>query len=168
MKVLGELSIWIAVFDYSSWRFDLEMPAAFFTLPSEGRILRENVLGRNEILSEVIVPKPADGTVSTYIKFRERESYDFALVSVAAVLRMDGGKLTSASIVLGGVAPIPWRAAGAEALLKGSAGGKEVVQQAAAASIEGAAPLSENGFKLPLTRNLVWKALTALGAGGAR
>ena len=150
-------------------RGERRMPLeTFFTLPSEGSILRENVLGRNEILSEVIVPKPADGTVSTYIKFRERESYDFALVSVAAVLRIDGGKLASASIVLGGVAPIPWRAAGAEALLKGSAAGKEVVQKAAAASIEGAAPLSENGFKLPLTRNLVWKALTALGAGGAR
>ena len=89
----------------------------FFTLPSEGSILRENVLGKNEVLSELIVPKPADGTVSTYLKFRERESYDFALVAVACTLRIDGSKLASASLVLGGVAPIPWRATRAEVLL---------------------------------------------------
>lgn len=140
----------------------------FFTLPSEGSILRENVLGRNEVLQEILVPKPAAGTVSTYIKFRERESYDFALVAVAAVLQIEGGKVASASVVLGGVAPIPWRAGSTERLLASSDVGVEVVRTAAAAAIEGAAPLSENGFKLPLTRNLVWKALTALGAGGAR
>lgn len=140
----------------------------FFTLPSEGSILRENVLGRNEVLKEVIVPKPASGTVSTYLKFRERESYDFALVAVAAVLRIAEGKVASASVVLGGVAPIPWRAASTEGLLTGASVAEETVRRAAKASIEGAAPLSENGFKLPLTRNLVWKALTALGAGGAR
>lgn len=140
----------------------------FFTLPSEGSILRENVLGRNEILREVIVPPASAGTVSTYLKFKERESMDFALVAVAAVLHLEGGKLSAASVVLGGVAPIPWRATKSEALLLGAAVGNEVVQRAAVASIDGAAPLSENAFKLPLTRNLVWKALTALGAGGAR
>jgi len=140
----------------------------FFTLPSEGSILRENVLARNEILREVVVPKPADGVVSTYLKFRERESYDFALVSVAAVLDMDGSQIRSASIVLGAVAPIPWRASAAEKLLANAKVGMEPVRAAAAASIEGAAPLGENGFKLPLTRNLVWKALVALGAGGAQ
>lgn len=140
----------------------------FFTLPSEGSILRENVLARNEVLRELIVPPPAAGSVSTYIKFRERESYDFALVSVAAVLRVDGGKVAASSIVLGGVAPIPWRATSTESRLTGAAVGNELVQESAEAAIEGAAALSENGFKLPLTRNLVWKALMALGAGGSR
>ena len=140
----------------------------FFTLPSEGSILRENVLKRNEVLREILVPKPEDGSVSHYLKFRERESFDFALVSVAAVVTVSGGKLTSASIVLGGVAPIPWRATASENLLAGASTGDAVVRKAADASTEGAVPLLENGYKLPLTRNLVWKTLTALGVGGAQ
>ena len=141
----------------------------FFTLPSEGSILRENVLGRNEILREVLVPKPADGSVTTYLKFRERESYDFALVSVAAVLASSTGTAFSrrrscwaASRRFRGARRRP------RGLLLGATVGAETVQRASAAAIEGAAPLSENGFKLPLTRNLVWKALMALGAGGPR
>lgn len=140
----------------------------FFTLPSEGSILRENVLGRDEILREVVVPPPADGTVSTYLKFRERESYDFALVSVAAAFRVVDGRVQSPSIVLGGVAPIPWRATACEGLLTDAPLEDAAVRRAAEAATEGAAPLSENAFKIPLTRNLVWKALTALGAGGDR
>lgn len=140
----------------------------FFTLPSEGSILRENVLGRDELLVEVHVPAPEPNTVSTYVKFRERESYDFAMGAVAAALRIDGGTIASASVVLGAVAPIPWRATVAEGLLAGSAVGEDVVRRAAEASVEGAAPLSENAYKVPLTRNLVRRALNRLGAGGAK
>src|SRR6185295_13966651 len=81
----------------------------FFTLPSEGNIRRENVLKNDEIITEIFVPASSMAARSTYLKFKERESLDFAMSSVAVALQMSGKTVRDARIVLGGVAPIPWR-----------------------------------------------------------
>jgi len=137
----------------------------FFTLPSEGAILRENVLGPDEILTRVRIPPPqGDGWRSTYLKFRERGSYDFALASVALALRIEGGRIAEAHLVLGGVAPIPWRCEAAEKLLVGRAIDAATCAAAGEKALEGAQPMEYNGYKVPLAKGLITKALQKLAA----
>jgi xanthine dehydrogenase YagS FAD-binding subunit len=137
----------------------------FFTLPSEGRIRRENVLENDEIVVEVVVPAAAAAMRSTYVKFKERESFDFALSSVAAAVDFgSGGTVRSARIVLGGVAPVPWRASKAEAYLAGKKLTTETMNAAADLALDGARPLAKNEYKVPLTQALVRRALAKVGA----
>ncbi len=131
----------------------------FFTLPSE-RLLPENVLQPNEMITAVEIP--ASECKSTYIKFRERDSYDWAISAVAAVLELDGKRCKKASIVLGGVAPKPWRAEKAEEALNGKMIDEAVAQQAAEAAVDGAVALAENEYKIPLTKTLVMRAILKL------
>jgi xanthine dehydrogenase YagS FAD-binding subunit len=131
----------------------------FFTLPSEGSVLRENVLGPGEILESVAVPAPGNGLRSTYLKFKERGSYDFALASVALALWIEGASIRSARIVLGGVAPIPWRCTAAEKLLEGRSLDTAAFAPVAEAAVKGAEPLGQNGYKVPLVKGLVVRAL---------
>src|SRR5258705_4949708 len=92
----------------------------FFTLPSEGNIRRENVLKNDELITQIQVPASSFAANSTYLKFKERESLDFALSSVAAAVELGGDKtVRQARIVLGGVAPITWRASKAATFLSG-------------------------------------------------
>ena len=135
----------------------------FFTLPSEGSVLQENVLADDEVLSRVDVPAPPSGARGTYLKFKERGSFDFALASVAVLLAIESGKISRARVVLGGVAPIPWRAPGAEAALVGHAMDEATYRAAAEAALQGAAPLAQNAYKVPLAKGLVIRALQALG-----
>src|SRR5258705_1423132 len=94
----------------------------FFTLPSEGNIRRENVLKNDGIITEIQVPASPLTEKSTYLKFKERESLDFAMASVAAAVQFDSGnKVKGVMLVLGGVAPIPWRVPAAERYLAGEA-----------------------------------------------
>lgn len=134
----------------------------FYTLPGAGDIERENVLRGDEILTHVHVPAPERGMASTYLKFRERGSFDFALSSVALCLWRDGARVTRARIALGGVAPVPWRAAEAERALAGQPFAAAAFEAAAAASVAGAEALDHNGYKIPLTKGLVVRALQAL------
>jgi len=136
----------------------------FFTLPSEGKIRRENVLRNEEIITEVVVPASPFAARSTYLKFKERDSLDFALASVAAAVELAPNKtVRQARIVLGGVAPIPWRVPKAEAFLAGKALGPDVLSEAARLALEGAEPLGKNGYKIPLTQALVRRALAKAG-----
>jgi xanthine dehydrogenase YagS FAD-binding subunit len=135
---------------------------SFFTLPSEGSVLQENVLQEDEVLARVDVPAPASGTRGTYLKFKERGSFDFALASVAVSLVLEGGKVARARLVLGGVAPIPWRAPDAEAVLVGKALDDAAFRAAAEAAVKGAEPLSMNAYKVPLAKGLVVRALQSL------
>ena len=136
----------------------------FFTLPSEGSVLRENVLEPGEILERVSVPAPAPGMRSTYLKFKERGSYDFALASVALALWIEDGKIRRARLVLGGVAPIPWRCTAAEKLLEGRALDAAAFEAAASESVKGAEPLGQNGYKVPLVKGLVVRAMQHLAS----
>ncbi len=133
----------------------------FFELPIDN-LRGENVLQANEIITHISIPEPAVGTRSTFLKFREKQSMDFAISSVAAVLQMQGNRVKSADIVLGGVAPIPWRAKDAEAELQGKALSSETIEKAATAAVAGATPMAHNSYKIQLTQNLVRRALQQL------
>ena len=133
----------------------------FFTLPSEGNIRRENVLKSDEIITEIHVPASPVAARSTYLKFKERESLDFALASAAVAVRMAGNKtVREARIVLGGVAPIPWRVPAAEKFLVGKRLTPEVLSEAGKLALAEATPLEKNAYKVPLTQTLVRRALT--------
>jgi len=135
----------------------------FFTLPAEGSIRRENILKNDEIVTEIFVPQSGFSAHSTYLKFKERESLDFAISSVAAAVQMAGNTVKEARIVLGGVAPIPWRAPDAEKYLVGKALTKETMTEAGKLALNGARPLDKNAYKVPLTQTLVRRALAKVG-----
>jgi xanthine dehydrogenase YagS FAD-binding subunit len=136
----------------------------FFTLPSEGSIRRENVLRNDEIITEISVPASTFAAHSTYLKFKERESLDFALSAVAAAVELAPDKtVRQARIVLGGVAPTPWRVPKAEDFLKGKTLSADVTVEAARLALEGAEPLEKNAYKIPLTQTLVRRALAKAG-----
>ena len=129
----------------------------FFTLPADNPF-RENVLEPNEIVVEVTVPQAKPNTKSFYLKAREKGAPDFALASVAGVFEMDGKTCKTASIVLGGVAPAPWRSKEAEAALTGKMIDESVSMQAGADAVKDAQPLNDNAYKVTLTQNLISRA----------
>jgi xanthine dehydrogenase YagS FAD-binding subunit len=135
----------------------------FFILPTQNP-LRENVLQPNEIVTAVSVPVPAAGTKSTYVKFMEKDSFDWAVSAVAASLTVVNGVCRDARIVLGGVAPIPWRSKEAEAVLKGKKITAELAARAAQAALAKARPLERNAYKVPLTKTLVRRAIMEISA----
>jgi xanthine dehydrogenase YagS FAD-binding subunit len=136
----------------------------FFTLPSEGSIRRENVLKNDEIITEINVPASAFAAHSTYLKFKERDSLDFALSAVAAAVELNADKtVKQARIVLGGVAPIPWRVAHAESFLAGKRLDQATLAETARLALDGAKPLAQNAYKVPLTQTLVRRALAKVG-----
>ncbi|MBI5433641.1 MAG: xanthine dehydrogenase family protein subunit M [Planctomycetes bacterium] len=134
----------------------------FYTLPAEADVTRETVLAPDEILTHVRVPaKP--GWSSTYVKFKERGSYDFALASVAVAVRAAGSPRTiqDARLVLGGVAPKPWNVPkAAEALL--GIDGVKTWTAAGNRAVAGAEPLAHNAYKVPLVKGLILQAMEAL------
>jgi len=137
----------------------------FFTLPSEGNIRRENVLKNEEIISEIFVPASPLATKSTYLKFKERDSLDFALAAAAVALRLGSNQtVKDARIVLGGVAPIPWRVPKAEQFVIGKNLKADVVAEAAKLALADAQPLEKNAYKVPLAQTLVRRALLKAGA----
>ncbi|HEY0727814.1 MAG TPA: xanthine dehydrogenase family protein subunit M [Pyrinomonadaceae bacterium] len=136
----------------------------FFTLPSEGNIRRENVLENDDIITEVFVPASALAARSTYLKFKERESLDFALASVAAAVQLGSNRtVRDVRMVLGGVAPIPWRVPAAEKFLAGKELKPDVLAEAAKIALADAKPLEKNEYKVPLTQTLVRRALAKAG-----
>ena len=136
----------------------------FFTLPADGNIRRENVLQNEEIITEIQVPASPLAAHSTYLKFKERESLDFALASVAAAVQLQKDKtVKEARIVLGGVAPIPWRVPKAESFLVGKTLTRDVLEEAGRLSLADAKPLEKNAYKVPLTQTLVRRALAKAG-----
>jgi len=145
-----------------------EVPAAeFFVLPRRDAA-RENVLGNNEVLAEVVTPAPRSGMRSMYHKVLDREAWTHAVVSAAIVLEIDQEVCRAARIVLGGVAPIPWRTPEAERLLVGQRITPELAAKAAEAALAGAEPLGKNAYKVPLTKTVVRRTILALATNPAR
>lgn len=136
----------------------------FFALPDKDPT-RENLLEPGEILLAVRLPA-LEGWRSTYLEARERAAFDWPLVSVAAAIRVEGGSIVAARIVLGQVAPVPWRSAAAEGALIGRPAGNEAGRAAGLAATRGAEPMSRNGYKVELVETLVRRAIVSL-AGGA-
>ena len=135
----------------------------FFTLP-EMNIRRENILRPNEIVTELTIPKPEANSRGMYLKVRERESIDFALVSLAAQMTVVNGTCERASLVLGGVAPVPWRAVAAEQYLRGRRITEARAESAAEAAVEDAKPMPNNSYKVEIAKNLVKQAVLALAS----
>jgi xanthine dehydrogenase YagS FAD-binding subunit len=134
---------------------------AFFAPPEEGR-RRETTESPDELVLAVELP-PQGGLRSTYLKAMDRKVWAFALVGAAVALRQGaGGAIEHARVVLSGVAPTPWRCAAAEEALLGQAPSEELFARAAEAALAGARPLDQNGYKLPLAKALVRRALAAL------
>jgi len=123
---------------------------------------RDTNLEHGELITAVELPA-SRFTKSTYLKIRDRASYAFALVSVAAALDMQGSTVRAARIALGGVAHKPWRAMQAEALLAGSALDTGLLPKAAAAAVEGAKPYRDNAFKVELARRAIVRAVQTAG-----
>lgn len=122
----------------------------------------ETVLREYELVTSVDLPLPADNRRSVYLKVMERQTWGFALVSVAASIVLESGTVTDTQLVLGGVANTPWRVIAAEQAVRGRPLDTEIAAQAAALVIEGARPLRDNGYKVPLAANLVRRALESL------
>ncbi len=140
------------------------VPAAeFFTLPRVD-YKRENVLAPDELLVAVHLPSAGARARSTYHKVFDREAWTHAVVSAAVVLEMDQQVCRRASIVLGGVAPIPWRLSSVEAMLIGQRITPALAAKAGQAAVEGARPLAKNGYKVPLTKTVVKRTLLSLAA----
>jgi xanthine dehydrogenase YagS FAD-binding subunit len=136
----------------------------FFALPSVDAT-RENVLQAGEIVVEVVVPPPVAPTVSAYLEVREKQSFDWPLVSVAAVLEIDprSKKVNQARVVLGAVAPIPWRSREAEQALAGAVLDRARAASAADAALKDARPLPHNAYKVAIARVLVRRAVLRAG-----
>ncbi|MFN4218109.1 MAG: FAD binding domain-containing protein [Candidatus Bipolaricaulia bacterium] len=132
-----------------------------YTKPTESR-RQMTVLGPGELIVEVRVPTPKNGARGIYLKTMERQSWSFALVSVAAQLCFDGERIADARLVLGGVAAIPWRAKDSEKILTGQRFSDELAERAAEAAVAGAQPLRGNAYKVPLAQGLVKRALEIL------
>ena len=139
---------------------DLDVES-FFTMPDQV-VERENVLHPNDIVTEITVPAPAAGAKSLYLKLREKQSFDFALASVAIAGRVDGGKWTDVRVVLGGVAPKPWRSKAAEDALNGKRIEDATARAAGEAAVKAAKPMRDNAYKVQLARVAVARAAMSL------
>ncbi|MBA2596217.1 MAG: FAD binding domain-containing protein [Chloroflexia bacterium] len=141
-----------------------ELPlAAFFAPPTDER-RQETVIGNDELIVSIQIPAAAPGTRSTYLKAMNRKVWAFALAGVAAAIHMDGNRIAQARLALGGVAPVPWRAESAEQVLTGAEPSPEIIARAAESALASAEPLAHNGYKIPLAKALVRRALTRLTA----
>jgi len=137
--------------------------AEFFVQPATN-VTKENILEPGEIVTDIVLPRPADGLRSSYRKVRARGSWDFALAGVALALRFQGDRVRDGRIVLSGAAPIPWRSTGAEEVVAGQAMTPASAARAARAAMSGAQPLMKNGYKIPLFKGLIEEELLAIGA----
>jgi len=136
----------------------------FFTLPKADPT-RENVLKPGEVLTQILLPAPPQGARSLYLEVREKQSFDWPLVSVAVVIAIDNaGVVRAAHVVMGAVAPIPWRLPEAEKAIVGSRLDAAGATRAAEAALKAAVPLADNGYKVPMAKALTRRAI--LRAGG--
>jgi xanthine dehydrogenase YagS FAD-binding subunit len=135
--------------------------AGEFFVPPAKDAERENSIAPDEVLTEIRVPAAA-GVRSAYLEVRERAAFDWPLVSAAIALKADAGVVKEARVVLGAVAPVPWRSLRTEQALAGRKLDEATIVAAARAATVGAQPLSDNGYKVGLVQTLVRRMLTAL------
>jgi len=125
---------------------------------------QDTVLGRGELITAVDIPACPEARTSHYLKIRDRQSYEFALVSVAAAVALDGRRIKSVRLAMGGVAPKPWRLTAAEqALVDVSLDDTSTLESAIARSFVDARPLAHNGFKVGLAKRAALRALQTAG-----
>ena len=137
----------------------------FYRLPGTTPAQETN-LAAGDLITAVILPPLAFAQTGVYLKIRDRASYSFALVSVAAAVDVVGDRIRDCRLALGGVAPHPWRSQAAEAFLRGKSVTPAIVQQAAEIALEGAKPLAHNGFKVTMANRAIQRALMISANGG--
>src|SRR5206468_2467696 len=125
---------------------------------------RESTLAPGELITTIVVPAGPWTRRSKYLKVRDRESYEFALASAAVALQLEGDTVREARVALGGVATVPWRATAAENALRGQQLDEAAARAAAAAEFEAAQSYAHNGFKIPLGRRTLVRALLETAA----
>ncbi len=133
----------------------------FFKLPSTN-IRKENSLSPDEVVKEIRIPPTKEGAKSTYYKLKERGTWDFAVVSAAVSGILRQGVFKDINIILGGVAPIPWRLKSAEELIKGEKLTDNLLRTAIREDLKDSKPLSENAYKQDLIEAVVDKAVSAI------
>jgi xanthine dehydrogenase YagS FAD-binding subunit len=136
--------------------------ADFYLLPGDTPHL-ENALREGELISGVTVPALPWARRSTYVKVRDRQSYEFALTSAAVALDIDGGVIREARVAAGGVGTRPWRLPAVEDALTGRPPAQETYEAAVEHAADGARPLARNGFKAELLRRTIVRALLETG-----
>jgi len=132
--------------------------ADFYRLPGETPEI-EHDLRPGELITEVVVPRLDWAQRSTYVKVRDRASYEFALCSAAVALDIQDSRVVDARVAVGGVATVPWRLTAVEEALRGAPATVESFEAAASVAADGAKPLSGNGFKVSLLKRTVVRAL---------
>ena len=130
----------------------------FFQMPN-ANLYGENVLQPNEIVTHVILPAPGQRSASYEVRFKQ--SHDWPLAAASVNLVMSGSVVKSARIVMGAVAPVPWRAAAAERVLAGKAITEAIATEAANAALAGARPMSGNKYKIQIAKTAVKRAILA-------
>lgn len=133
----------------------------FFILPQVS-VKKENILEPGEIVKEVKIPLAKKGEKSTYYKLKERGTWDFAIVSAAVKALVSAGTFKDVRIVLGGVAPIPWRLKQVENSISGRKMSEDLLRKATKEALREAKPLEENGYKLDLIETAVCRAVLSL------
>lgn len=142
---------------------DRQIPIAeFHRLPGDTPHIDTN-LGEDELITAVDLPRSPFALRSHYLKIRDRASYAFAVVSVAAALDIENDTIQAARLVMGGVAHKPWRATEAEEILVGATPNQEIFEQASVAALRGAQPHQYNAFKIELAKRAIVHALLTVG-----
>jgi xanthine dehydrogenase YagS FAD-binding subunit len=141
---------------------DKTIPLANFYILPKINVRKENILEPNEVLREIRIPLIKKGEKSTYSKFIERGAWDFAIVSAAVKGTVSGGTFRDITIVLGGVAPVPWRLTKAENIIKGKKITEDLVREATREALKEAKPLEENGYKKELAEIVLYRAVLSL------
>jgi xanthine dehydrogenase YagS FAD-binding subunit len=139
----------------------------FYQLPGETPAL-ENDLRPGELITEVVVPRLDWAVNSTYVKVRDRQSYEFALCSAAVALDVRDGVIADARVAAGGVGTVPWHLPAVEDALRGAPATQASFEAAAAVAADGARPLRDNAFKVPLLKRTIVRALLELTEGSSR
>jgi len=132
--------------------------ADYFTLPTLQNVLKENVLEDEDILTHVILPAPGN-VKSGHYEVRYKQSHDWPLAFTTVVLTMSGNTIASARVVLGAVAPIPWRSKAAEAALTGKPLNEQTAAAAGEAAVREAKPMSGNAYKVQIAKTAVKRAI---------
>jgi CO/xanthine dehydrogenase FAD-binding subunit len=141
-------------------RVPIAGPRGLRTIPARGFFSTlGNSLEKDEMVTEIEVPRPRDAARQTFLKHRVREAVDFAIVSVATVVTENEGICEDARIVLGAVAPVPFRAVEAEQAIKGRPMDRSNAEAASEAAVAAAVPLSKNAYKVALTKTLLTRVL---------
>jgi xanthine dehydrogenase YagS FAD-binding subunit len=135
------------------------IPFAEFHLVPGRTPEKEHALRPDELITAVMLPAPPRGARQHYLKLRDRESFEFALASVALVITRDGDRIGEARVALGGVGTKPWRSAAAENALRGQPATEASFAAAAEAALRGAQPRQHNAFKIPLAQQAIRRAL---------